>query len=151
MLYFLLVLPNLALVIYTQDITTFLFSLIVLVYLYAILKTTRYNIILLPFVFIVPFHLYYIFLYHAVLSEQILSIVLETDLQEAWQFVGAKIYVFIALFFLWVMFCLYFCYKNFKHPKNWQHRSRYWILAVGFIYFSLMFFWWCFKKYADIK
>lgn len=140
MLYLLLALPSLILVIYTQDTTTFLLSLYILVYLYALLKTTKYNFVLLPFLLIVPLNLYYIFLFKSVLSEQILSIVLETNVQEGWHFIGARIYFYISIFFLWVIFCLYFCYKNFKQPKVWKHRSRYWILAVGFIHFSFMFF-----------
>lgn len=140
MLYFFLVIPNLMLAVYTQQFYLFFFSLSILAYLYALLKTTKYYVIIFPFFLFIPCYAYYVFLYHAPPSEQILSIVLETNIQEALHFIGAKIYIYSGILLIWSLFCFYYCYKNFKNPIIWYHRSRYWILVVGSIYFSFSFF-----------
>ncbi len=130
-----LLLPDLYLFFYHQNLNLILMSFWVLVYLFAVLKTTKYSFLLFPFLALVPSYLYYISIYHVGINEQILSIVLETNFQEAIQFLGANIYIYLFAYFLWLIFCIYICYKNYYHPKVWCHWSRYLLLALGTLYF----------------
>lgn len=136
----LLLLPNLYLWWSSQDLSVLLLSICCLILISAFFKTTKYSFLLLPVLLIIPFYLYYISLYQNPISEQILSIILETNFREASSFIGFNIYIFLLVFLLWSIFCIYCCYNSYKHPVIWKHRSRYWILAIIFFYFGCSYF-----------
>src|SRR3990167_374096 len=134
--FILLVIPNLYLWAHAEYHTPFLLGACCLIFLYTLLKTTKYSFILLPFLWLIPFYLYYIALYKTFISEQVLSIVLETNVQEAWHFIGSSVYLYISAWLIWCVSCSYLCYQHYKYPKIWQHRSRYWIFIILMFYFS---------------
>lgn len=84
-------------------------------------------------------YLYYISIYRVPINEQILSIVLETNFQEAFHFIGYKVLWYCGIVVLWFLFCIYIVYLHYKKPLIWQHRSRWWFLIVGTIYFIFSF------------
>lgn len=107
-----------------------LLSLIMIIYLWALVKNSRYLFILYPFIAIVPFILFYIHFYDTSINEQVLSIVLETDSQEALGFIGASIYGYIALFLLWLVIVTALFWQNYRAPVIWSHRSRWWVVVA---------------------
>jgi len=133
--FILLLLPNLYLWGYSQEYSSLLLSICCLFLLLAFFKTTKYSFLFLPILWIIPFYLYYISIYQTSINEHILSIVLETNFQEIWSFLGDKIYNYIILILIWNVLCIYFCYKCYKNPQIWIHRSRYWILSIFIFYF----------------
>lgn len=131
-----ILLPDLYLLYFHQNIQIFLMSICLLAYIYSFFKSTKYLFILLPFFIPIPAYLYYISIYHVGINEQILSIILETDFQEAIQFLGGKIYLYLTLYLLWFTWCISTCHKHYKNPKVWYHWSRYFVLILGTFYFS---------------
>ena len=115
-------------------------SFSVLVYLFSIFKSTKYNFFLLPFLILIPIYIYYISLYQTEINEQILNIVVETDIQEAIQFLGGNIHIYLLITLLWIFLVIYHCYKNYKKPIIWQHWSRYIVLIIGTVYFSFSYY-----------
>lgn len=107
-----------------------LFSLMMIIYLWALVKNSRYLLILYPFVAIIPFILFYIHFYDTSINEQVLSIVLETDTQEALGFIGANIYGYIGLFVLWLVIVSVLFWQNHRAPIVWSHRSRWWVVIA---------------------
>lgn len=138
-LFGLLLLPDVYLYYYNHNIQYLALSLFLVIYLCAIIKSTKYIFSFLPFFLIIPAYLYYISIYKTNINEQILSVILETDYQEAISFIGYKLFFYLILWFLWCVFCIYFFYKNYKSPVIWKHRSRLWIIIVGTLYFSLTY------------
>lgn len=137
--FLLLLLPNIYLWWSSQDITILLLSICCLFLLFAFFKTTKYSFLFLPFLWIIPFYLYYISIYQTSINEQILSIVLETNFQEILSFLGEKIYNYVIYILIWNILCIYFCYKCYKCPAIWIHRSRYWVLSVFIFYFIVSY------------
>ena len=130
----LLLLPDLYLYRWQQNIEVLALSIFVILYLCAILKSNKYLFLFSPFFFVIPFYLYYISIYHTHISEQILSIVLETNYQEAANFVGYKLFGYLAIWLFWCIGCLFYLYKSYKNPRVWSHRSRWWVLIAGTLY-----------------
>lgn len=135
-----LLLPDLYLFFYHQNINLILMSFWVLVYFFAVLKATKYLFLFFPFFLLIPAYVYYISIYHVGINEQILSIVVETDIQEARQFLGGELYVYLIVYLFWFVWCLWCCYKHYKSPVIWRHWSRYLILVLGTVYFSLGYY-----------
>lgn len=142
---FLLFIPNLLYFFYSKDLNVLLISFFINVFLISILKSSKRLILLFPFYFLTPFVLYYIYKYNTSVSEQILSVVFETNYQEAIQYIGIGFFNFLVLLLFWGSFTFYISYLNFKKPLIWTHRSRLWVLFLGSIFlicssfFSLMF------------
>lgn len=109
-------------------------SLFILIYIYSIFRSTKHLYLLFPFFFLVPPYLYFIYLYHSPISEQIIGIVSETNFQEACDFLGGSIWLYSLFFIIWIVLILWICCRNYKRPIIWSHRSRYWILFIGTIY-----------------
>lgn len=135
----LLLLPDLYLYFKEGDLYYLSLSLFLIIYLYSIIKTSKYIFLFSPFFFIIPAYLYYISLYHTTINEQILSITLETNYQEAINFIGYKLYFYLILWFIWCIGCIRFFYKNYKSPLIWNHRSRLWVFITGTLYFTLTY------------
>lgn len=135
-----LFIPDLYLYFYHQNLHLILMSFFVLTYLFSCLKSTKYLFLFLPFLILVPAYLYYIAIYHTGINEQILSIVIETDTQEAIQFLGRKLYLYLFIYLFWFAWCFYCCYKNYKSPVVWSHWSRYLVFILGTIYLSLGYY-----------
>src|SRR5690606_7187002 len=125
---------------YHQNINLILMSFWVLVYFFAVLKATKYLFLFFPFFLLIPAYVYYISIYHVGINEQILSIVVETDIQEARQFLGGELHVYLIVYLFWFVWCLWCCYKHYKSPVIWRHWSRYLILVLGTVYFSLGYY-----------
>ena len=134
---FILLIPNLYFFFINGNLHFFIFSLITLIYLFSILKTTKYLFILFPLFFLVPLYVYYISIYGVPISEQILAIVLETDFQEAWNFIGYQIYFYIFIFLICCVGCIFVLYRNYKCPWIWSHRSRTWVFWAITLYFLI--------------
>ena len=130
-----LLLPDLYLFFYHQNINLILISIFVFIYLFSILKNTKFTFIFFPFLILIPLYLYYISIYHVGINEQILSILLETDIQEVLQFLGGDVYFYIFIYIVWLVYCIYISYKNYQHPKVWRHWSRYFVFFLGTLYF----------------
>ena len=124
----LLALPSLYLYRKNLALQTLLLSTLAIVYLWAIIKNSRYLIILYPFVLIVPFILFYNYYYDSGLDDQILSIVIETNWQEALGFLGTKIYLYIGVFTIWLLGITLLFWYNHYYPLCWAHRSRWWLV-----------------------
>ena len=90
-LMFVLLIPDIYFLFETWNIYFFCLSLFCLIYIFSIIKTTKYIFLLLPVFILVPLYLYYISIYNVPINEQVLSIVLETDFQEALYFIGYKV------------------------------------------------------------
>lgn len=103
-------------------------SVAVIIYLYAVIKNSRYLLALYPVVIIVPFIIFYIHYYDSSINEQILSIVLETNWQEALGFLGANIYLYLTAFIVWLIAVTAVFWYNHRYPLCWTHRSRWWIV-----------------------
>lgn len=126
----LLSLPSLYL--FTKDLNTnsLLLSLAVIVYFWALVKNSRYLTVLYPLVLVVPFILFYIYFYDTSINEQVLSIILETNSQEALGFLGSHIYSYIILLLLWLLIVTALFWQNYRTPMIWHHRSRWWVLIA---------------------
>lgn len=126
----LLSVPSLYLYSKNLNINTLLLSMAITIYLWAVVKNSRYLIILYPVVLIVPFIMFYIHFYETSINEQVLSIVIETDTQEALGFFGANIYCYIGLLVLWFIGATALFWQNHCSPIAWTHRSRWWIIVA---------------------
>ncbi|RZG88402.1 DUF1705 domain-containing protein [Acinetobacter sp. WCHAc060033] len=135
----LLLLPDLYLYISQHNIKVLALSIFVIIYLCAILKSNKYLFLFAPFFLFIPVYLYYISIYQTNINEQILSIVLETDYQEAIAFIGNKLFIYLVFWIIWCIGCLKLFYKNYKSPLIWNHRSRLWVLITGTLYFILTY------------
>jgi len=124
----LLIFPNLYLYSKDSNINTLLLSILGIIYIWAVVKSSRYLLILYPFVTIVPFVLFYVHLYESSLNEQILGIVLETDSQEALGFLGSNVYWYLGLLVVWSIVVSLLFWRNHHAPIAWEHRSRWWII-----------------------
>ena len=133
-LMFVLLIPDIYFLFETWNIYFFCLSLFCLIYIFSIIKTTKYIFLLLPVFILVPLYLYYISIYNVPINEQVLSIVLETDFQEALYFIGYKVLWYCGIVVLWIIFCIYIVFRNYKKPLVWQHRTRWWFLIVGTVY-----------------
>ena len=89
--------------------------------------------------FFIPFILFYILIYKASINEQILSIIFETNTQEAINFLGYNLLIYVFGLFLWLFIICVIFYKNHKKPLVWMHRSRYWVLLLFSIYMCISF------------
>lgn len=129
-LLFLILLPNLYLYSKGLDLgfNNSLLNIIFIIYLYALVKDSRYLIVLYPIIVIVPFIIFYIYLYNTSVNEQILTIVLETNWQEALSFLGSNTYLYVGIVFIWIMFVTLLYWQNYQHPLRWTHRSRGWVV-----------------------
>lgn len=123
-------LPSLYLYIKNSDINIFLLSIIPIIYYWALVKDSRYLIVFYPFIVIVPFILFYIHFYDTSITEQILSIVIESNWQETLGFLGANIYWYILVVIIWLLAVSILFWCNHHRPILWEHRSRWW-LVVG--------------------
>lgn len=130
-----ILIPDLYLFYFHQNLNVILMSFFVFIYLFSIFNSTKYLFLLLPFLIVTPAYVYYISIYHAAVNEQILSVIVETDTQEAIQFLGANIYFYFLFFVFWVFYCFKIVYRNYNHPLVWVHWSRYMILILGTIFF----------------
>lgn len=134
-MYFLL-LPDLYLFLFNLNSQLIALSILVWVYIFSLLKTTKHLYLFFPFLCLIPTYIYYIYLYRVPLTEQILSVVLETNFQETWSFLGSHVYLYMCGSALWLMFSVWICYQNYHTPRIWSHRSRYWMFVVGTLYFA---------------
>lgn len=126
----LMILPSFYIYSKNSDSNIFLMSIAVVIYIYALIKDSRYLLAFYPLVIIVPFILLYTHYYDNSINEQILSIVLETNWQEARSFLGAKVYLYMGLFSLWLVMVTVLFWKNHRTPVVWSHRSRWWIILA---------------------
>src|SRR5690606_6738689 len=46
----------------------------------------------------------------------------------------------LIVYLFWFVWCLWCCYKHYKSPVIWRHWSRYLILVLGTVYFSLGYY-----------
>lgn len=135
----LLLIPNILLALKTQSIYNLLLSILIIFLFISIIKNTKKLIIFYPFILIIPFICYYIFYYNAPVNEQIISIILETNSQESLQFIGSRIYIYIYMLLGWIILVSFLCYRNYKFPLIWSHRSRWWVLILGNSFLLIMF------------
>lgn len=135
----LLLLPDLYLSFKAKDLYYLALSLFFIFYFFSIIKSSKYIFLFFPFFFIIPAYLYYISIYQTNINEQILSIILETDYQEAIAFIGDKLFIYLFIWVIWCVGCLKIFYKNYKSPLIWNHRSRLWVFITGTLYFTLTF------------
>lgn len=124
----LIVLPNLYL--YSKDfaLQPLLLSTLVLMYLWALVRDSRYLALLYTFILVMPFILFYIHYYHSPINEQILSIIFESNWQEVLGFLGANIYLYVAVFIIWLIGVTALFWYNQRYPVRWTHRSRWWVI-----------------------
>lgn len=122
--------PNLYLYSKNLNIHTLLLSMVIIIYLWAMIKNSRYLIILYPAVLIVPFILFYIHFYDTSINEQILSIVMETNTQEALGFLGANIYAYSIFFLIFLVGVTVLFWQNHRTPIIWTHRSCWWVVIA---------------------
>lgn len=124
----LIALPSLYL--YSKDLAlqSLLLSALGLIYLWALVRDSRYLALLYPFTLLLPFVLFYIHYYDNPINEQILSIILESNWQEVRGFLGANIYLYIAVFIIWLIGVTALFWYNQCYPVRWTHRSRWWII-----------------------
>lgn len=124
----LMALPSFYLYSKNLDINILFISISIIIYIYALIKDSRYLLALYPVIIIVPFILFYIHYYNSSINEQILSIVLETNWQEARGFLGANIYLYLTAFIIWFIAVTAVFWYNHRYPLRWTHRSRWWII-----------------------
>lgn len=125
----LMILPSFYLYSKNSDSNIFLMSIAIVIYIYALIKDSRYLLVVYPLVIIVPFILFYIYYYDSSIDEQILSIILETNWQEALGFLGANIHGYIAVFSIWFIAVTTVFWYSHRYPLRWTHRSRWWIIT----------------------
>ena len=122
--------PSLYLYSKNLNLNTLLLSIVMIVYLWAVVKSSRYLVVLYPLVMMVPFILFYIYFYDTSINEQVLSILLETDTQEALGFLGANIYWYVIIFLVWLVTVTALFGQNHRAPVIWTHRSRWWVVIA---------------------
>lgn len=122
--------PSLYLYSKNSNLNALLISNVTIIYIWALVKDSRYLIVLYPLVLIVPFILFYIHFYNTTINEQVLSIVLETDTQEVLGFLGSNMYAYIGLFLLWAWIVSLLFWQNHRTPVVWSHRSRWWVVIA---------------------
>lgn len=144
MIYLLLLLlllsPNIFLYIMDRDLDAFLLSVVLLVWFYSVVKNSKYLVFLFPLLFFIPFILFYVLNYKTPVNEQILSIIFETNTQEAINFLGYNLLIYILVLFFWLFFIIFIFYKNYKKPLVWVHRSRCWVFLLFSLYIGISFF-----------
>lgn len=128
-LLFLLGLPSLYLYSKNSDLHVLLLSWVFIIYLWSLLKDSRYLVVLYVFILLVPLVLFYIHFYHSSIDEQILSIVIESNWQEALGFLGTNVYLYLIAFLIWCLGVSVLFWQNQRYPIRWTHRSRWWIIA----------------------
>jgi len=138
-LMWLLLLPDLYLSFKERDLYYLALSIFLIFYFFSIIKSSKYIFLFFPFFFIIPAYLYYISIYQTNINEQVLSIILETDYQEAIAFIGYKLFLYLVFWIVWCIGCLKFFYKNYKSPLIWNHRSRLWVFITGTLYFIIIY------------
>lgn len=129
----LLLVPNVFLYFKTEQLNIFLLSLISIVWIFAVFKNSKSLVILFPFFLFAPVVVFYIYFYGAMLDEQVLSIILETNIQEAKAFVGSYLYVFIG----WVFILIFILFISYNKNFVWLHYSRLVVLSLFSIYFFI--------------
>lgn len=136
----LLFLPNLYLYFYLYDNYIILLSLFVFLFVFSILKSTKYLGALFIFFLLAPFYLVYIFLYKNYINQNHIGTIFESNIVEINQFIGGNVFLFFLVFFFWFLFSLYIFYIYYKRPIVWLHRSRYWVLFSGVFYILFLLF-----------
>jgi len=131
LLLIIIALPSLYLYSKNLDLNIFLFSVVPIIYLWALIKNSRYLIVLYPFIVIVPFTLFYIYYYDTSVNEQVLSVIFETNWQEALSFLGADFFLYLGLFIVWLIGVTALYWQNYRYPICWTHRSRWWVVLSG--------------------
>ena len=139
-IFLLLLIPNIFLYILDGDLDVFLLSIILLIWFYSVIKNSKYLIFLFPLMFFIPFILFYVLNYKTPVNEQILSIIFETNTQEAINFLGYNLLIYILVLFFWLFFIIFIFYKNYKKPLDWVHRSRCWVFLLFSLYIGISFF-----------
>lgn len=140
LLLLLLLSPNIFLYIMDRDLDAFLLSVVLLVWFYSVVKNSKYLVFLFPLLFFIPFILFYVLNYKTPVNEQILSIIFETNTQEAINFLGYNLLIYILVLFFWLFFIIFIFYKNYKKPLVWVHRSRCWVFLLFSLYIGISFF-----------
>lgn len=125
----LLVLPSVYLYSKNFALQTLLISVLTIVYLWALVKNSRYLIVLYPFIIIEPFILFYIHYYRTSINEQIISIVMESNWQEMLGFLGSNTYWYLCIFLIWSILVTVLFWQNYLISTSWTHRSRWWIIT----------------------
>lgn len=125
----LMILPSFYLYSRNLDSNILFISIVVIIYIYALIRDSRYLLVVYPLVIIVPFILFYIYYYDSSIDEQILSIILETNWQEALGFLGANVYFYLTASIFWVGGVTALFWYNQRYPLRWIHRSRWWIIT----------------------
>ena len=123
-----------------RDLDAFLLSVVLLVWFYSVVKNSKYLVFLFPLLFFIPFILFYVLNYKTPVNEQILSIIFETNTQEAINFLGYNLLIYILVLFFWLFFIIFIFYKNYKKPLVWVHRSRCWVFLLFSLYIGISFF-----------
>ena len=106
-----ILIPDIYLFFHHQNFYLILMSLFVFIYLYSIFKSTKYLFVFFPFLVLIVPYLYYISIYKTAISEQVLSVILETNIQEAGGFLGG-ISSYIFLFSFYGVFFVFMLYIN---------------------------------------
>lgn len=128
----LLALPSLYLYSKNLNLNYLALNILSVIYLWALVKNSRYLIVLYPFVFIIPFILFYIHFYDTSINEQILSIIIESNWQETLSFLGHKVYLYLGFFIVWAIGITALFWQNQRAPISWTHRSRWWtVISVS--------------------
>ncbi|ENV10314.1 hypothetical protein F966_01493 [Acinetobacter higginsii] len=138
MYFFLLfLLPNVYLYLQTKQLNIFLLSLIIILWIFSIFKKSKYLIVFFPFLLFLPVVIFYIYFYGSMLDEQVLAIVLETNIQEAKSFVGSYIFILIG----WVFVLVFILILSIKKTIIWSHNSRWlvFILFTGYFIVQIVF------------
>lgn len=135
-----ILIPDIYLFFHHQNFHLILMSLFVLIYLYSIFKSTKYLFVFFPFFVLIAPYFYYISIYKTAINEQVLSIILETNIQEAGGFLGGSFFLYIFICILWCVFCFYIVLKHYKKPIVWKHWSRILIFILGTLYFSIGYY-----------
>lgn len=123
-------LPSLYLYSKSLDLNLLLLSILPIIYLWAMVKNSKYLICLYPFTITVPAVIFYIRFYEASVNEQILSIILETNWQEVISFLGYRFYSYLGCFLLWSLIITALFWQNQRAPIFWTHRSRWWVIII---------------------
>lgn len=139
LLLILLILPNAILYAHTHQHDHFLLGTLLLLGVAGCLKKTRRLWVLLPLVLLVPIYIWYVFQYHTFLNEQIIAVIAETHLEEAWAYIGYVPIWIMVLAVIWLGLLVWLCKNIWQNEWAWQHRSRYWVMAVAVIYMGLSY------------
>lgn len=124
----LIMLPSLYLYSKNFELQSLLLSMLTITYLWALVKNSRYLALLYPLILLAPFNLFYIHYYDSPVNEQILSIILESNWQEALGFLGTNVYLYAAILVVWIIGISILFWYNYRYPLSWIHHSRWWML-----------------------